>query len=84
MRDQLLSDHRVYTDSVIQIFRTGVSEGDFREDADPEQFAFDLHSIMLGFFHAHRLLGGDPLAAERAHRSFEAVLSAARATETVP
>jgi AcrR family transcriptional regulator len=83
VRDQLLRDHRVYIESLIQIFRTGVSEGDFREDADAEQFVFELHSIMLGFFHAHRLLG-DPLASERAHRSFEAVLAAAREPRTSP
>jgi hypothetical protein len=32
---------------------------------------------MLGFFHAHRLLG-DPRAPERARRSFEAVIAAVR------
>jgi hypothetical protein len=32
---------------------------------------------MLGFFHAHRLLG-DPRAAERTRRSFEAIVAAAR------
>ena len=77
VRDQLVRDHRDCAESVMQMFRTGISEGEFREDADPEQFAYDLHSIMLGFFHAHRLLG-DPLAAEHARRSFEAVIAAAR------
>ena len=78
VRDQLVRDHRDCNDSIMQMFRTGVTEGDFREDADPEQFAFDLHGIMLGFFHAHRLLG-DPRAPERARRAFEALLVAARA-----
>jgi len=77
VRDQLVRDHRDCAESVMQMFRTGISEGEFREDADPEQFAYDLQSIMLGFFHAHRLLG-DPLAAEHARRSFEAVIAAAR------
>ena len=77
VRDQLVRDHRDCNDSIMQMFRTGISEGDFREDADPEQFGYDLHSIMLGFFHSHRLLG-DPRAAERARRSFEALLAAAR------
>lgn len=77
VRDQLVRDHRDCSDSIIQMFRTGITEGDFREDADPEQFAYDLHSIMLGFFHAHRLLG-DPRAPERARRSFEAIVAAAR------
>jgi len=83
VRDQLVRDHRDCADSVRQIFRTGISEGDFREDADAEQFAYDLHSIMLGFFHAHRLLG-DPQATTRARRSFEAILAAARKPGTAP
>jgi AcrR family transcriptional regulator len=77
VRDQLVRDHKDCVESIVQIFRTGISEGDFREDADAEQFAFDLHSIMLGFFHAHRLLG-DPRALERTRRSFEAIVAAAR------
>jgi AcrR family transcriptional regulator len=83
VRDQLVRDHRDCAESVAQMFRTGITEGDFREDADPEQFAFELHGIMLGFFHAHRLLG-DPKADERARRAFEAVLAAARAPVPVP
>jgi AcrR family transcriptional regulator len=77
VRDQLVRDHKDCVESIVQLFRTGISEGDFRPDADAEQFAYDLHSIMLGFFHAHRLLG-DPRAAERTRRSFEAIVAAAR------
>ena len=78
VRDQLVRDHLDCRDSITQMFRTGIAEGDFREDADPEQFAYELVGIMLGLFHAHRLLG-DPRAAERAGRSFETLLAAARA-----
>ena len=77
VRDQLVRDHLDCRDSIIQMFRTGIAEGDFRPDADPEQFAFALHSIMLGFFHAHRLLG-DPRAGERTRRVFEAILASCR------
>jgi AcrR family transcriptional regulator len=77
VRDQLVRDHRDCSDSIMQMFRTGVSEGDFRADADAEQFAYDLHGIMVGFFHAHRLLG-DPRAPERARRAFEAIIAAVR------
>ena len=47
--------------------------------ADPEQFAFELHGIMLAYFHAYRLLR-DPRAGERARRAFEAVLADCRIT----
>jgi AcrR family transcriptional regulator len=77
VRDQLVRDHRDFADSMAQMFRTGIAEGQFRPDADPEQFAHDLLSVMLGFFHARRLLD-DPRAQERARHAFEALLAAAR------
>jgi AcrR family transcriptional regulator len=77
VRDQLVRDYWDCTDSVAQMFRTGIAEGDFDAAADAEQLAYDLHSIMLGFFHAHRLLG-DPKAEDRARRSFERILEDAR------
>ena len=82
VRDQLVRDHRDCGESVAQMFRTGIAEGDFRPDADAdaEQFAHELHGIMLGFFHAHRLLG-DPRAEERTRRAFESVLAAYRVPE---
>jgi AcrR family transcriptional regulator len=79
VRDQLVRDHRDLMDAIAQMFSTGIAEGEFRPDADPEQFAFDLHSIMLGYFHAHRLLR-DPRAEERARRAFEAALADRRAS----
>jgi AcrR family transcriptional regulator len=79
VRDQVVRDHRDFTESVQQIFRTGISEGDFRADADPEQFQQDLLGVMLAFFHASRLLR-DQTAAERARTAFERLLAAARDT----
>ncbi|GAA1033491.1 MULTISPECIES: TetR/AcrR family transcriptional regulator [Amycolatopsis] len=77
IRDQLVRDHLDFTDSVAQMFRTGISEGRFRSDADPDQFAHDLHGVMLGFFHAHRLLA-EPAAEARTRRAFENLLAAAK------
>jgi AcrR family transcriptional regulator len=83
VRDQLVRDHLDCRDSITQMFRTGIAEGDFRADADPEQFAHELVGIMLGLFHAHRLLG-DPAAPDRARRAFEAVLAGCRAPGREP
>jgi AcrR family transcriptional regulator len=77
VRDQLLRDHRDFEDSVTQMFRTGIAEGHFRDDADPEQFAHDLHGVMLVYFHSHRLLG-DPRAEAKTRRAFERLLDDAR------
>jgi AcrR family transcriptional regulator len=77
VRDRLAADQRDWLDTIAQVFRTGLGEGHFRPDADPEQFAHDLHGVMLAYHHASRLLG-DPQAAARATRAFEALLAAAR------
>jgi AcrR family transcriptional regulator len=77
VRDRLAQDQRDWMDTIAQVFRTGVAEGHFRPDADPEQFAYDLYGVMLAFHHASRLLA-DPAAATRATSAFEALLHAAR------
>ena len=57
VRDQLVQYHRDFEDAVAQMVRVAVAEGHFRSDAGPEQFAFELHGLMLGYFLSHRLLG---------------------------
>lgn len=79
VRDQLVRDHTDLHETIAQVFRTGITEGRFRDDADPAQFASALHGIMLGFYHSHRLLG-DPAAEAHARQSFESLLDAARPT----
>jgi AcrR family transcriptional regulator len=79
VRDQVVRDHRDFMESVQQVFRTGISEGHFRADADAVQFQQDLLGVMLAFFHANRLLR-DEAAAERARTAFERLLAAARET----
>ena len=77
VRDRLVRQHLDFNDSLAQMFRTGISEGFFREDADPEQFVHDLHGIMLIFFQAHRLLG-DAKAEEKARRAFARLVESNR------
>jgi AcrR family transcriptional regulator len=77
VRDQLFQDHRDLYDSIAQIFRTGISEGDFREDADPMQFAFDLDGVMLASYYWFRIVGADDAAA-RARHAFESLLDTVR------
>jgi len=76
-RDRLVSLQKDWLDLLANVARTGVTEGQFREDLDAEQFAHDLYAVMLGHQHAHRLLR-DPRATDRARRAFEALLEAAR------
>jgi AcrR family transcriptional regulator len=76
-RDELVRLQKEWMDGIAICFRSGISEGHFRADADPEQFAHDLYSVMLGYHHAQRLLR-DPAADSRARASMEALLAAAR------
>jgi hypothetical protein len=77
VRDRLVALQKGWLETVAIVFRTGVAERHFREDRDPDQFAHDLYSVMLGFHHASRLLR-DPRAEDRAHAAFERLLSSVR------
>jgi AcrR family transcriptional regulator len=78
VRDQVVRDHTDFAEAVQQIFRTGISEGHFRDDADDVQFQRDLLGIMLGHFHAHRLLR-EADSETRARTAFERLLDGVRA-----
>ncbi|HEU4947771.1 MAG TPA: TetR/AcrR family transcriptional regulator [Kribbella sp.] len=77
VRERFVQAERDYLDMVATVFRSGISEGHFRADADPEQFAYDLQGVLLSHHHAGRLLA-DPKAEDRARTAFEALLRAAR------
>lgn len=78
VRDRLVRDHRDMLDMIATIVRTGVAEGHFREDTDPDQFAQDFYGVLLARFHTLRLLG-DRRADERARRALETLIVAVRA-----
>lgn len=77
VRDLLVSLQRDWLDLLANTVRTGISEGHFRPETDPDQFAHDMYGVMLAFHHAYRLLL-DSRAEERARRSFEALLDGIR------
>jgi AcrR family transcriptional regulator len=77
VRDRLVQIELDYADTLATVFRTGISEGQFRADADPEQYAFDIRGVLLSYHLASRLLA-DPKAEDRARAAFEALVRAAR------
>jgi AcrR family transcriptional regulator len=77
VRDRLVRDQRDLFDMIATVFRTGIAEGHFRADADPDQFAQDFHGVILACHHTIRLLG-DRRAETRARRAFEALIAQAR------
>jgi AcrR family transcriptional regulator len=77
VRDRLVRDMRDLLDMISTVFRTGIAEGQFLPDTDPEQFAQDFYGIILSCHHARRLLE-DARARERADRALDALLNQAR------
>ena len=77
VRDRLVSDQRDWLDTIATVFTSGVTEGQFRPDVDPRQFAQDMLGVMLAFHVANRLLA-DPEAATRARRALDVLIDAAR------
>ena len=77
LRERLVRDQRDWLDTIAMVISGGVTEGQFRPDADVRQFAQDMEGVMLAFHVASRLLG-DPEAATRARRGLDTLLAAAR------
>ena len=77
VRDELVRTARDKAESVALIVGTAVAEGHFRDDVDPEQFAYELEGIVLAHHHARRLMR-DGSAEQRARRAFERLLDSCR------
>jgi AcrR family transcriptional regulator len=56
VRDRLLLQQKQWLDCLSRIARSAMRVGDFREDIDCEQFAFELYSLLLGFHLYYKLL----------------------------
>lgn len=82
-RDALMQSCKDWIDTLATAARIAVAEGHFRADLDPEQFAFEVYSIMLGF-HAYQKALRESVSLDRARRSFERLLVSARAPAARP
>ena len=56
VRDLLLRQQEEWIDCLKQMAKSAIKVGDFRQDSDCEQFAFDLYSLLLGFHLYYKLL----------------------------
>lgn len=77
-RDALVQTCKDWLDALATAARITVAEGHFRADLDPEQFAFDVYSVMLGF-HTYQKFLRAPDSLARARGSLERLLESARA-----
>ncbi len=79
LRDAVVRHERDLLEMIRTVAGTAVSEGEWRADLDLDQFAFELHGVLLAHHHSYRLLHS-PDAATRTRAAFEAMLARARTT----
>jgi AcrR family transcriptional regulator len=73
-RDFLVQAHRDRFRFMVKAVRMAVEAGHFRADLDPEQVAFEINSLALGYHHSHRLLR-DERAGTHARAAFARLLA---------
>ena len=56
IRDFILAQQESWIDSLRRMARSAIRVGDFREDVDCDQFAFEMYSLLLGFHYYDKLL----------------------------
>jgi len=78
VRDTLHEEVGASRGTLARAAQIAVEEGHFRADLDPDQFAFELHALLLGYHMESRFLRR-PQAHARACRAFESLLRSARA-----
>jgi AcrR family transcriptional regulator len=78
LRDLLLASQKDWLGVIAQAARVAMEEGHFRKDLDPQQFAWQVDSFILGYHHSARLLRAKD-ADKRARSAFESLIRASRA-----
>ena len=77
LRNYLAEQQIEWLDCIRRMAQKAVAEGNFRAGLDTRQFAFELHSIGLGFNFSLRLLQ-DPDALKRARAAFNSLIQKAK------
>jgi len=77
LHEFLADHHQLWLDRIRRMCQKAVSEGNFREGLDTRQFAFEFHSIGLGFNFARRLLN-DENAMQHANMALNKLIHAAK------
>ena len=81
VRDFLLNQQKEWLECLRRIAKSAVTAGDFREDIDCDQFAFDLYSLLLGFHLYHNLLESEETK-RRQEKALEQLLNTYRPTSS--
>lgn len=73
VREVLVRTQADWLRALAHAARLAVETGEFQQALDPELFAQELYGVVLGYYHAHRLLR-DPAARDRADQAFESLV----------
>ncbi|MED5372032.1 MAG: TetR/AcrR family transcriptional regulator [Myxococcota bacterium] len=73
VQDEVARQVRDWLTTLERATAISIAAGDLREDTDPEQFAFELHGLMLSYHLRARLLGSD-VAEQRARVGLERLI----------
>lgn len=77
LRDYLAGTQEAFLTTLAKFADQTKGVGQFRADLEPDQFAFELYAIILGYHNAKRLLH-DARAEERARTAFTRLIQTAR------
>lgn len=77
-RDFLVATQKEWIATLVKAAQLAVEVGHFRSDLDPEQLAFELYGLLLGYQHRKRLLD-DPRADAMIRVAFQRLLDDAAA-----
>ena len=69
IQNLLFAQQKRWVDILRKIGESAVKSGDLKPDCDCEQFAFDLYSLILGYYYYDQLIK-DPKIDERVQKSF--------------
>jgi AcrR family transcriptional regulator len=72
-REFLVGQQRSWLEALARQARYAAAGGELRADLDPEQFAFELYGLYLGYHNARRLQR-DPDAGRRARAAFDTLV----------
>jgi AcrR family transcriptional regulator len=73
VRDLLLMQQDAWIDCLRRTAQSAIRVGDFRQDMDCDQFAFEFYSLLLGFHLYDKLLRNEEVQ-KRQHRALDALI----------
>lgn len=79
VRDYLVETQERWLATLARAAQIAIDEGHFRSNLDPQQFAFEVHGLVLSCHFYSRLLRS-PDANDRLHQAFDNIILASRAS----